>query len=1039
MKINEAMLEQQCLEWFQGLGWNVEYGVDIAPDSENAKRESYAEVLIVEKLEEALSKINPDIPRGKLGEVVVELLRLESPVFEINNRQFHKYVNDGIPIEIRSDESRKGDLVRIFDFENIDNNNFLVVNQFSITGKNGTRRPDIIVFVNGFPLAVLELKSPADKDADIWQAYEQMETYKQELPDLFAYNLACIISDGMNARIGSITAQKERYAFWRTLKTESDRPNFEFELETMVKGFFDRELLLDYLRYFVVFEDSAGGLVKKIAGYHQFHAVRVAVASTVTATNDVRDGKCGVVWHTQGSGKSISMCFYAAKIMDSSQMNNPTIVIVTDRTDLDGQLYQTFCHSKELLKERPKQAHSREELRELLKRPAGGILFTTIQKFWLLGNEQKFPMLSYRNNIVVISDEAHRSQYGLAAKIRQGDGKISYGYAKYLRDALPNAGFIGFTGTPISQGDRDTVAVFGDYVSIYDIKRAVEDKATVSIHYDARLADLTLEVGAAEIDEQVDEILESSEDYSDAYVIQQRKKWAALEKLVTTNARTKRVAKNLVEHFEERLNTLDGKAMLVCISRRACVQMYNQIVALRPEWAGTLDGNARPSVKDGQVRVVMTGNASDKEDLRHHVYDKNTRKNLERRYKDPNDSLKLVIVTNKWLTGFDVPSLHTLYIDKPMKGHNLMQAIARVNRVFKDKPNGLVVDYLGITSELKEALQIYTQSRGEGTFALDAYEALNIFLGKMNCIRDILRDVDYSEFTDSQKIFSLMADCCDYLLGDEKMMQSFCDLVVAATKANTICGTMPEAADYREELAFFQAVKAALAKKKESGKKISNERIQNALKQVLSKALVSDKIVDIFEAAGLQQPDISILSESFLEKVKNIKHKNLAVEMLKRLLKDEIKARTRSNIIQSQKYSELLSRALIKYKNRSIHNAQVIEELIQMAKDFKKDMERGKDFDLNEDELAFYDALANNESAIRKLGDETLKIIAKELTDQLKKSVTIDWAKRESVRAGIRLKIRRLLRKYKYPPDKSEQALCLVLEQAEGLSEKWAV
>jgi type I restriction enzyme R subunit len=1034
--ITEDQLEQLSIDWLKEMGWDYENGYEIAPDSDNPKRNDYKEVFIRERLEEAVTKINPDIKDNVREEVVTRILRPESPITEVNNRQFHKYLNEGVPVDVRAKDRLKGDFVRIIDFENLDNNNFLVVNQFTITGKNGNRRPDLILFINGLPLGVIELKNPADENADIWKAYEQMGTYKEELPDLFAYNLTCIISDGFNARIGSLTAGKERYGFWRTLRNEQERPSFEFELETMIKGFFNQELLLDYLRYFVVFEEKEFGLIKKIAGYHQFHAVRTAISSTVTATNDIKDGKCGVVWHTQGSGKSISMCCYAAKLMAHPKMNNPTIVVVTDRNDLDGQLYQTFCNSKELLREDPVQADSRDELREILKRPAGGIIFTTIQKFSLLDDELSFPMLSDRYNVVVISDEAHRSQYGLKAKVKE-NGVIGYGFAKHLRDALPNAGFIGFTGTPVSQEDRDTIGVFGDYVSIYDIEQAEKDKATVPIYYDSRLADLTLEVEEAEIDDEVDEIIEQSQDFSDTYANQQKKKWAALEKLVTAESRVRKVAKNLVEHFEDRLETLDGKGIIVCISRQACVQMYDEIIKLRPDWSGSLDENGRPSINDGVVRVVITGSASDKKELRSHVYDKKGRKHLEKRCKDPNDPLKLVIVRDMWLTGFDAPSLHTMYIDKPMKGHNLMQAIARVNRVFKDKPAGLVVDYLGITNELKEALSTYTQSNGKGSPTIDIYQALSIFLGKMDYARDMLSDVDYSNFKDPKKLFPLIADCCDHLLRDDEVTKDFCDVVLAATKANAICGTMPEAAEHREELAFFQAIKAALTKKEASGKRISDDQVQHSLRQVISKSLATNKIVDIFEAAGLDSPDISILSEKFLNEVKNMKQKNLAVEMLSRLLKGEVKAKTATNLIQAKKYSELLNNALTKYKNRSIQTAQVIEELIQMAKDFQKEMDRGKDLGLNNDELAFYDALANNESAVRELGDEILKKIAHELTTQLQKTVTVDWAQRESVRASIRIKIKRLLRKYKYPPEKQEEAINLILQQAETLCEAW--
>ncbi len=1035
--MTEDDLEQLCIDWFRELGWDYECGYDIAPDSDNRKRKSYKEVLITENLKEALLKINPHIPEDKIDEVVTRLSRLDSLILEVNNRQFHRFINDGVPVDLRVGGQTRGDFVKIIDFKNVENNNFLVVNQFTVQGKNGNRRPDLVAFINGLPIAVLELKNPSDENTDIWKAFLQIETYKEELPDLFSYNLASIISDGVNARIGSITAGKERYAYWRTLKSEKDQPKFEFELETITKGFFNKELLLDYLRYFVIFEENAGVLIKKIAGYHQFHAVRTAIGNTIIATQDVKDGKCGVVWHTQGSGKSISMSCYAAKLMNHPKMNNPTLVVVTDRNDLDGQLYETFCDAGELLREEPRQADTREELRELLNRPAGGIVFTTIQKFSLMEGELSFPTLTDRHNVVVISDEAHRSQYGLKAKIRP-DGKMTYGFAKHLRDALPNAGFIGFTGTPVSKEDRDTIAVFGDYVSIYDIEQAVKDKATVPIYYESRLAELQLSEEERDIDAEVDEIMEQSEESSDSYINKQKVKWAALEKLVTARPRMKQVAQNLVEHWENRLKVMDGKAIIVCISREACVQMYNRIIALRPQWAGTKDSNGRPGLNDGVVRVMMTGSASDRKELRDHVYDKKGRKNLEKRYKNTGDPLKIVIVRDMWLTGFDAPMMHTMYIDKPMRGANLMQAIARVNRVFKDKPGGLVVDYIGIASELKEALKTYTQSNGRGQPTIDVYEALSILLGKVDYARDLLKGVDYSGYRDSKKLFPLIARCCDHILGLNEGQKTFCDVVLEMTKAYALCGTMPEAMELREEIAFLQAIKAALTKKHDVDKKISDEQVQNALRQVISKALVSDKIVDIFEAAGLDRPDISILSDTFLEEVKNMEQKNLAVEMLSRLLKGEVKSKIKTNIVQSQKYSELLNNALLKYRNRSIETAQVIEELIQMAKDFKKERDRGSDLGLNDDELAFYDALANNESAVQELGDETLKQIANELTNQLRKSVTVDWAQRESVRAGIRVKVRNLLRKHNYPPDKQEDAVYLILKQAETLSEAWS-
>jgi type I restriction enzyme R subunit len=1035
--ITEDQLELACIDWFKELGWDYENGYDIAPGSDNPKRKNYQQVFIHERLLEALSKINPHIPQTILDEVATRVTRPESLILEANNRQIHRSFIEGVPVEYSKNGETKGDFVKLIDFEKMENNNFLVVNQFTISGKNGNRRPDIIVFINGLPISVLELKNPTDEEADIWKAYEQIGTYKEEIPDLFAYNLACIISDGFNARIASITSGKERYAFWRTLSNEKDRPSFELELEVMVKGFFKKEFILEFLQYFVVFVESKKQTIKLIAGYHQFHAVKTAVASTVTATQEIKDGKCGVVWHTQGSGKSLTMTCYAAKIMADKRMNNPTILVVTDRNDLDGQLFETFSGSKELLREVPQQAETRDELRQLLSRPSGGIIFTTIQKFSLMENETKFPVLTSRNNVVVISDEAHRTQYGLHAKVNKKDGKITYGYARNLRDALPSAGFIGFTGTPIAQEDKDTIAVFGKCISIFDIEQAKEDRSTVPLYYQSRLAALHFDKEAQEIDEEADEIVVASDNPNDNYANEQKVKWAALEKLVTSEPRMKQIAKDLVDHWENRLDAIDGKGIIVCISRHACVQMYNELVTLRPEWAGTTDENGRPALKDGLLRVVMTGSASDKKELRDHIYDKKCRKSLEKRCKDENDGLKLIIVRDMWLTGFDAPVLHTMYIDKPMKGHNLMQAIARVNRVFKDKPGGLVVDYIGITAELKEALKTYTQSKGKGKPTIDLYEVLSILLGKMDYIRDMLNGVDYSEFKNHKKIFKIIAACCEKILSKKDGKKNYCDVVLAMTKANALCGTLEEAVELKEEVALFQAIKVALTKRDNTSSSRADDEVDSAMRKILSKTVSSEEVVDIFQAAGLAQPDISILSDDFLDEIKKMKEKNLAVELLARLLRGELKSNYSFNIIQHKKYSDLLKIALLKYNNRAVDTNEIIKELIKMAQDFKRDQDKGKELGLTNDEKAFYDALADNESATKELGDDVLKAIANELTTELKNSVTIDWAQRESVRANIRIKIKRLLRKYKYPPDQQEEAIVLILKQAETLSEKW--
>ena len=1031
---DEKHLEEQCLAWFKETGWRCRQGDEVKPGG--AGRDDARQVLLTDELRTALIRINPQIPADSIDDAMRAINQHESPILAVNNRRFHQYLTKGIEVSWRINNRDKVDYVRLLDFAKVDNNSFCVVKQMQIKGARNDRRPDIVAFINGIPIAVLELKSPRDEQADIWQALNQIKTYQGDIPDLFVYNVATIISDGHQARIGSLTAGKERYSYWRTLDTEDNKPQFKLQLETMVKGFFHRELLLDYIRYFVIFEEEGGDINKKIAAYHQFHAVRTAVASTLTSMHDQnKHGKCGVVWHTQGSGKSLSMLCYVAKLIQHPEMHNPTFVIVTDRNDLDNQLYSAFSVAQALLGETPKRADNREKLRTMLNVPSGGVIFTTIQKFSPRKDEQKFPQLTERKNVIVISDEAHRSQYGLRAKIKE-DGKITYGYAKHLRDALPNAGFIGFTGTPVSLEDRETIAVFGEYVSIYDIQQSQQDRATVPIYYESRLAELQLGKEVSELDAEVDEIMEQLQDNTDREIERQKRKWIALEKLVTSDARMERVAQDIVKHWQDRLDTIKGKAMIVCISREACVKMYDKLIALNPEWAGSKDHSDRLNASDGKVRVMMTGSASDNERLQAHLYSKYDRKRVEKRFKNEDSNLGIIIVRDMWLTGFDVPPAHTMYIDKPMRGANLMQAIARVNRVFKDKPGGMVVDYLGITNELKEALHTYTCSEGKGKPTVDIDEALAILQGKINYARDLLNGVDYTCFRNQNKILAIVAEACEHILKNDNR-KIFCNVVLEITKAHALCSTMPQVDELRDEIAFLQHIKAVLIKGEKTDKKISDDKVQSALRQIIYGSLISNAIVDIYAVAGLAKPDISNLSDDFLQEIKNMKHKNLAVDILAGLLRGEFKSKTATNVVQAKKYSELLAQALNRYRNRAIEAAQVIEELIAMAKDFKQNMARGDKLDLSNDELAFYDALAKNESAVRELGDETLKNVALELTAQLRRDVSIDWAEREGVRARIRLKIKKLLKKYKYPPDKRDDAIKLVLKQAEVLSSEW--
>ncbi len=1023
--INEDQVEQLAIEWFKELGYDYQLGYDIAPDSEYPERDNYQQVLLSKRLHTALQKLNPTLPTSAIDEAVHLLEKPQYATLIQNNRAFHKMLLQGIAVDVKTDNGEKGEVVKLIDFENPANNDFLVVNQYTIKGTKGNRRPDIVVFINGLPISVIELKNPADENADIFKAYNQLQTYKDEIEDLFVYNEALVISDGINARVGSLTATDERYMYWRTIKDENDKPQLEYELDTLIKGFFDKEHLLDYIQNFVLFEDDGKNIIKKIAGYHQFHAVREAIESVILAsTGGSKRG--GVVWHTQGSGKSISMACFAGKLTKQPQMKNPTLLIVTDRNDLDGQLYTTFSQAKMLLGQEPIQIDSVDDLRETLaNKPSGGIIFTTIQKFSLKKEESHFPVLSQRDNIVVIADEAHRSQYGFDAMLDSETGSFKYGYAQHLRDAIPNATFIGFTGTPIESEDKDTRSVFGDYISIYDIEDAVADGATVPIYYESRLAKLDLDAEVLkEIDEDVGELVED-EELSDKEKF--KSKWSALEKLVGSEPRIKQIANDLVTHFEERIATIDGKGMIVAMSRQIAVDLYDAIVAIRPEW------HSEDPTK-GAIKIIMTGSASDDAKLQKHIYSKQVKKDLERRIKDPEDELKLVIVRDMWLTGFDAPSMHTMYIDKPMKSHNLMQAIARVNRVFKDKKGGLVVDYIGIANELKAALKTYTGAGGRGRGTIDIKEALSEMLKRLEIVQNLYHGFDYSEY--KTKAHMLLAPAANHILGLEDGKKRYLDEVLALTKAYSLCGTLDEAKEHKEEIAFFQAVKSIIQK----AGAVNGERKDpnKAIKQIIDNAVISDGVEDIFSMVGLEKPNIGILSDEFLEDVAHMEQKNLAVELLERLLKDDIKSKSKNNVVQEKKFSDRLQATLLKYHNRAIETAKVIEELIQMAKDFATAAKHGEELGLNFDELAFYDALAENESAMREMNDEILKNIAQELTKKLRNSVSVDWQKRESVRAKMRNMIRIILRRYKYPPDQQPEAIELVMKQAEVLSDEWS-
>lgn len=1031
--MNETQLENLCLDWFDENGWEVVHGIDIAPESSNPLRKDYKQILIEADLQAAFERLNPHLPVSCFEQVLLKLSKPESLDLVTNNRAFHRMLLEGVPVTYKKQDDCVHDHAFLVDFNHVHQNRFVAVNQFTILGTKQPRRPDIICFINGIPFAVLELKSPTDENADIWDAFNQLQTYKEEISDLFIFNEALVVSDGVTARIGSLTANQERFLPWRTIKNEDDKPALEWELETVVRGFFDRELFLDYIRFFVLFETDGEKTIKKIAGYHQFHAVREAVQATIAAANPNGDKKAGVVWHTQGSGKSISMCCYAGKLLQQPAMHNPTLLIVTDRNDLDGQLFETFSNAQDLLKQTPVQANNRGELRQLLaERESGGIIFTTVQKFALLDGESEHPLLNGRHNIVVMSDEAHRSQYGLKAKLGN-DGTYKFGYAKHMRDALKNAAFIGFTGTPISSEDKDTRAVFGDYVSIYDIQDAVDDGATVPIYYESRLA--KLDINKAEIEElsdQVDEVVEDEEDVGSRE--KTKSEWSRLEKLVGATPRLKQIAADLVAHFEARTEATAGKGMIVTMSREICVHLYNEIIALRPDWHD-------PDPEKGKIKIVMTGSASDKPLLQPHIYNKQVKKRLEKRFKDVNDPLQLVIVRDMWLTGFDAPCTHTMYIDKPMKGHNLMQAIARVNRVFKDKQGGLVVDYIGIANELKQALKTYTDAKGKGEPTLRAEEAYAVLAEKMDAIRGMFTKTNEQAGMDlgayETQAHRLIIPAANYVLSLKDGKKRFLDLVLAINKAFSLCSTLDEAKNLHKEIAFYSAIKAVISKHTSVDRKLSQAEKDSTLKQILDNAVIADGVTDVFAMCGLDKPNIGLLSDEFLEDVRQMPYRNLAVELLEKLLNDGIKAKTRNNVVQEKRFSDRLQETLRKYNNRAIETSQVIEELIQMAKEFQAEMQREAALGLNPDEIAFYDALANNESAVRELGDDTLKQIAREITEKLRKSTTVDWQVRDSVRAQLKILVRRTLQRWKYPPDKAAEAIELVMKQAEQLSNAW--
>ncbi len=1019
-RITESHIEAATLGWFTDLGYSVLHGNQIAPGEPSGERTTYGDVVLVGRLRDAIDRLNPHLPPEAHEEALRKVLQPQSPALLVNNRAFHRMLRDGVEVEYRRpDGSIAGGRARLVS-DDPDENDWLVVNQLTVIDGTYNRRPDIVAFVNGLPVAVLEIKSALDEGATIWNAWNQLQTYQQQIPALFTYNDLLVVSDGLNARIGPMTAGMEWFKTWPTIAGE-DPVQHAVALEVLVRGVFDCTRLVRLLKNYVAFEQDGDNVRKLLAGYHQFHAVEKAVEETVRASRQEGDRRCGVVWHTQGSGKSLAMTYYAGRIIGDKRMENPTLIVLTDRNDLDDQLFGQFARCAELLRQNPVQSGSREELQKLLAVAAGGVIFTTIQKFMPEEKGAKYPLLSDRRNIVVIADEAHRSQYDFID-----------GFARHLRDALPNASFIGFTGTPIELGDKNTRGVFGDYISIYDIQRAVQDKATVPIYYESRIARLELdEKELPKLDPAFEEITEGEEESRKEKL---KTKWAALEALVGSEKRLALIAADLVEHFEKRTEAMDGKGMIVCMSRRICVELYKAIIALRPQWHDADD-------QRGALKVVMTGSADDVPEWQPHIRNKTLRAELAKRFKKADDPFKLVIVRDMWLTGFDAPCLHTMYLDKPMRGHGLMQAIARVNRVFKDKPGGLVVDYLGVADELKKALATYTESGGRGETTIDTAKAVAVMLEKHEICCDMLHGFDWSAWMgpDPAKKLALLPLAQEHILAADRAegKQRWCRVVYDLSRAFALCPTHPEAIRIRDDVAFFQAVRAAFLKA--VGDRKSPEELDQAIRQLVSRAVTAgDEIIDVFSAAGLKKPDISILSDEFLAEVRNLPHRNLAVELLKKLLAGEIKIRRKRNVVQSRQFSDLLQKALQAYTNRAITTHEVIDELIRIAKDLRDAGQRGDKLKLNDDELAFYDALAQNESAVQVLGDENLSIIARELVENVKKNVSIDWTIKETVRAKLRVLVKKILRKYGYPPDLQEAATTTVLEQAEALCAEWA-
>lgn len=1036
---SEDVVEHAGIEILKELGWSYFHGTSVAPDGPAPQRQAFSEVVLLKRLETALAELNPGVPEPARNEAIRRLLTSETPSLVEENRRLHRLITDGVDVEYRAGDGRiVSEKVWLIDFADVAANDWVAINQFTVVEGRFNRRPDVVLFVNGLPLAVLELKNAAAENATIGDAFNQLQTYREQIPILFRTNAVLVTSDGIEARIGSLTADAERFMPWRTVTGEDFAHRGTPELETLLRGVFTREYFLALIRDFIVFGDSGDGPFKILGGYHQFHGARKAVHEAIDATRPDGDRKIGVVWHTQGSGKSLLMAFFAGLAVKAPELENPTLLVLTDRNDLDDQLFSTFGLCRDLIRQRPEQADSRDDLKRLLNRASGGVIFTTVQKFSPERGEEAFPELSDRRNLIVIADEAHRSQYGFDSKLNPQTGVRRYGYAHYVRQAMPNASFIGFTGTPIEATDVNTPAVFGDYIDIYDISRAVEDGATVPIYYESRLARIELdEDEKPKIDAEIEALVED-ETLTEAE--KAKAKWSTVEALVGSHKRLGQIAADLVQHLEARIDAMDGKAMAVCMSRRICVDLYDEIVALRPDWHSDDDAA-------GAIKIVMTGAASDPLSWQKHIGNKRRRDDLAKRARNPDDPLRLVLVRDMWLTGFDAPCMNTMYIDKPMRGHGLMQAIARVNRVFRDKPGGLVVDYIGIAQNLKKALGQYTESDRDQT-GIDEEAAVAVLIERYEVVRGIFHGFDYGPGIEGAPMQRLacLAGAIDWVLkwaegeaararspeDKKKAHRRYLDLVLELSKAYALASASDAAREIRDEVGFFQAVRAALSKSTATGK-LSQADKTMAVQQLIDRAVASAEIIDILKIAGIQSPDISILSDEFLLEIQGMEKKNLALEALKKLLNGELASRSRTNVVESRTFSKRLEEAVARYHAGALSAVEMIQELIALAKDMKAARARGEEQGLSPEEIAFYDALAENETAVQAMGSETLRLIAHELLEQLRQNVTVDWHHRESARARMRVLVKRILKKFRYPPDLSDEAVQTVLAQAEIL------